>query len=323
MTHESSSTKPTPFEHAETATPDSIRSFHESPTRNQPFFLSFKNRILFSTLVVLVGGIILIALVLQFAVFPTLIQAGAAVVQLKLFHLIASLVLIGISWLFIEIVSKRITLPLKELTEHADQISREAGHGGFLRSLQQINRLPEGEDEPFQGPPTGDEIQQLTHSFYRMLHHLRASERRLRESEAKYRFLFDNAPCSMLVVDPDAGTILDVNARAELEYQYTAQELVGKKFSELVADEERDGIGSVAEIVAAGEGSAFRVLRHRRRDGSHFLVNIHARLSRFKDSSAIIAAVWDVTERSSRRPCSFKRERWPLLGRWRQASRTS
>ena len=84
-----------------------------------------------------------------------------------------------------------------------------------------------------------DEIGGLTRSFNRMLFHLKASEARLRESEEKYRFLFDNGPSPIFVIDAQTMMILDVNARAEEEYLYSKSELLNMNFADLGLD--RDG----------------------------------------------------------------------------------
>ena len=87
--------------------------------------LSFKNRILLSTLLILIGVVVIIGVSLQITVFPKLGGDATAISYLKIIHFLASVVVIAISWLFIELISKRIVFPLTELTKRADQISRE------------------------------------------------------------------------------------------------------------------------------------------------------------------------------------------------------
>ena len=72
-----------------------------------------------------------------------------------------------------------------------------------------------------------------------MLVHLKASEARLRESEEKYRFIFDNGPSPIFVFDTETTMILDVNARAEEEYQFTRGELLTMGFADLGLDRDR------------------------------------------------------------------------------------
>jgi len=295
------------------------------PERLRPkrgFLLSFKNRILISTLIVLTGGVIIIAGTLQFLIFPQL-GDSEIVFSLKVIHLLASLVVIALSWLFVEIISKKITSPLLELTKRAEEISREAGKDiseDCYRGYDYVDLW--GEDD-LDG--RGDEIRQLTSSFNRMLVHLKASEACLRESESKYRFLFHHMPSPLFVIDAEEMTILDMNARAEQEYRYSRMELIGKNFSELAAPLDRHDFEVILNLITHtdtdepaafetkgkhalprkltfraiphGAGNRPPVFQHQRKDGSSFLVNIQARLSTFRDRPAIIAAVWDVTEK--------------------------
>ncbi|MEJ2715736.1 MAG: ATP-binding protein [Deltaproteobacteria bacterium] len=262
--------------------------------------MSFKNRILISTLLVVIGGVILIGTILQIVVFPRLEDEISVITNLKLIHLFAAIVVVVMSWAFIEMISKRITLPLRELTRRADQISREAGktfltsNAGYDQCLE--TDTEEQEDEVVQG----DEIAQLKTSFYRMLAHLKASEARIRESEERYRFLFDNGPFPLFVLDPDDMKILDVNEGAEKEYQYTRKELLGMNFWELGLPADHEKSDRLVQELAINEDPLMPVLQHRRKDGSPFIINLQARLSCWKGQQAIIAAVWDVTEKLER-----------------------
>lgn len=267
----------------------------KKPKSYRPIFLSFKNRILISTLLVLVGAVVLIGAVLQVTVFPRLEYDPELILGIKVIHLSASLLIIGISWVFIEIVSKKIVLPLQELTSRADQISREAGRAlESAISGEAGGAALEGEEND---APRGDEIIQLKTSFYRMLAHLRASEARLRESEEKYRFLFDNGPSPLFVLDANDLTILDVNSRAEKQYQCTREELLGKNFHDLGAADEGDESDHQLHAIDNGEFCLLPVLQHRRSDGRAFLVQLQARLTQFMERRALMVAVWDVTDK--------------------------
>ena len=265
------------------------------PKSHRASFLSFKNRILISTLLVMIGAVVVIGAILQVSVFPRLKDDPDLIFSIKIVHLVASLLIIGISWVFIEIVSKKITLPLQELTKRADQISREVGRGQAFGPSEESDI--EESQERINGLPQGDEITQLKTSFYRMLAHLRASEARLRESEEKYRFLFDNSPTPVFVLDANDLTILDMNSRAKKEYQYTREELLGKYFHDLGAADEGKESDQQLHTLVNGDFSLLPVLQHRRRDGRAFLVQLQARLTDFMDRRAIMVAVWDVTDK--------------------------
>jgi PAS domain S-box-containing protein len=256
------------------------------------FFSSFKNRVLMSTVVSLVGVVVMIGITLQILVFPQLKEDHSAILNLKVIHLLASAAVVVIGWFFVEFISKRITLPLMELTKRADEISREAGE-----SLTSVERDPPDAAPDENDEVVGDEIAQLTSSFNRMLVHLKASEARLRESEEKYRFIFDHAPSPIFVIDADDMRILDVNARAEEEYQYTREELLNMSFADLGLDRDREKTASRLQHIYSTEVTLLPVMQHRRLDGSIFMVNYQTCLSSYRNRPAVIAAVWDVTER--------------------------
>jgi PAS domain S-box-containing protein len=257
------------------------------------FFSSFKNRILMSTLVPLVAVVFMIGITLQILVFPQLQEEHSAILNLKVIHFLASVAVIVIGWLFVEFISERITAPLMELTKRADEISREAGESLTSVGLDSHQEWIEEEDES-EGE---DEISQLTSSFNRMLVHLKASEARLRESEEKYRFIFDHAPTPIFVIDAEDMRILDVNARAEEEYQYTREELLNMSFADLGLDRDRERTATRLQQLYSTEVTLLPVMQHRRRDESIFMVNYQTCLSSYRNRPAVIAAVWDVTER--------------------------
>jgi PAS domain S-box-containing protein len=279
----------------------------------QGFFLSFKNRILIGTLVVIIGVVIIIGITLQLMVFPMLRGDTTAIVHLKVIHFLASLVIIAFSWLFIRRFSKKITLPLLELTKRADQISRDAGERISAGSLGLDNGEPEVSHENYEFVPA-DEIFQLTSSFNRMLVHLKASEARLRVSEVKYRFLFDNGPSPIFVIDGDDLRILDINARAEESYQYSRDELLSMSFADLGLDRDREQTRNHLKQLFPTEVTILPILKHRRKNGSLFMVSFQASLIRYGDRPAIIAAVWDVTERLEKQTRLIQAGKMAMLG---------
>ncbi len=259
-------------------------------------FASLKNRILVSTLLVVIGAVVVMGVVLQLTIFPKLRGDASIITNLKALHFGASIAIIVLSWLFIERISKTIASPLLELTKRADEISRGAGPCASAVSPRPCSW--EGSEQGETPDRTGqDEIERLTRSFNRMLAHLKASETMLRESEEKYRFLFDNGPSPIFVIDAETLQILDLNARAEEEYQFTRAEFLDMTFSDLgMLSNKADTDAHIRKLLASDHDAPMPVMQHKRKDGSIFMVNFHARTTRFQDRPAIIAAVWDVTE---------------------------
>ncbi len=280
------------------------------------YLFSFKNRILISTLVVVIGGVIIVGVILQMTVFPRLKADDPSVILnlIKIIHFVVSIVVIAASCLFIQLLSKNITLPLLELTKCADQISREAGED-LASEGDAVEDVSEKEAD-YQSTDClpADEVCQLTSSFNRMLIHLKASEASLRESEEKYRFLFDNAPTPIFVLDAGDLTILDVNARAEEEYQYSREELLTMTFGDLGRDKDREQTRRLLTQLAPTETTLLPVLRHTRRDGTPFIVNFQGSFSRYRNRPAVIAAVWDVTEKLEKHAMLIQAGKMATLG---------
>jgi PAS domain S-box-containing protein len=96
---------------------------------------------------------------------------------------------------------------------------------------------------------TGDEVVQLADSFHNMVWSIKLYRRRLHESEAKYRSLFDNGPDPIFVVDSIDLQIIDANPRVLELYGYELDELLGTSFLDL-----EPGHGGKATAAFAGSG---------------------------------------------------------------------
>ncbi len=137
-----------------------------------------------------------------------------------------------------------------------------------------------------------DEVQQLASSFMNMAHHVKASQIRLRESEMKYRSLFNSGPNPIFALDRDRHRILDANPRAEAVFGYTRQELRGLPFSKLgpidfAAGQKMDDDAS---------GMVISKVQYAKKDGSPIYVNVHAIPARYGAVEALIVATTDISE---------------------------
>jgi PAS domain S-box-containing protein len=228
------------------------------------------------------------------------------------------------------ILTRYITKPISRLTRISDELSR----GNFDINLD-LGAVSEGVD-PYDcpvyvntdltcwrfddfsplpgevtGPPsnfrscepcvlyrkrTGDEVVQLADSFHNMLWSIRLYRRRLHESEAKYRSLFDNGPDPVFVVDSANFEIFDVNPRVLELYGFEKEELIGTSFLEL---EPELGGKTMEALAKSSDGQAcvyFQKVLHQRKDDKPFFVNQHACHTIYKGKPAIIIAATDITE---------------------------
>ncbi len=120
--------------------------------------------------------------------------------------------------------------------------------------------------------------------------------RALRESEEKYRSLFDYDPNSIFVLEQETFKILDMNARALEIYGYEKTELVGMSFIDIGNYEYTYGVLSGRRRKESRTYNVYSKVRHRRKDGVLFYVNVYTRQTRQSGKYGIIATTVDITE---------------------------
>jgi PAS domain S-box-containing protein len=184
-------------------------------------------------------------------------------------------------------LSGYITRPMGELIRRAEEISR-----GNLE-MEPADRGQVGGDKGYRD----DEIEQLSDAFNHMTASIRVSREQLRESEQKYRYLFDSGPNPVFVVSRNRFIILDANPAAAEAYGYERRELIGRPFDELGTFEYESGKDG-----APGEKRLTNVCvmssrsRHYRKGNVPFYVNVRACPGMYQGREVIILATNDVTE---------------------------
>ena len=149
----------------------------------------------------------------------------------------------------------------------------------------------------FYGQRQGDEVTQLADSFRNMVWSIKLYRRRLRESEEKYRSLFDSGPDPVYVVEHQSMNILDANPRAEELYGYSKAELLGMRYTQLDPDFAEHGRDRFEKLGARDAGCLYctKVINYKK-SGEPFFVNLHACPISYKGKQAIIIAATDITE---------------------------
>ena len=119
-----------------------------------------------------------------------------------------------------------------------------------------------------------------------------------------YRAVFDAAPDGIVVVNHQ-GVIVEVNPRAQAQFGYSADELVGQSVETLVPAPHRGShVGQRKEFhgnPTTRPMGAGLTLSGRRKNGSEFPVEISLSPGHAGDQELVIAVVRDVTERSQLR----------------------
>jgi PAS domain S-box-containing protein len=171
-------------------------------------------------------------------------------------------------------------------------------HDGSYVWLEATSRAVDG---------TGD-IQRIV-SVSRDITARKQTEDALRDSEAKYRMLIEQAADGIFITDPD-GNLLDVNSKGCRMLGYTQGELLQIKFMDLIVLEGRPP-------ERPSKMSSLSERRMKRKDGAALPVEMNVK--RLKDGR-IQAIVRDITERkqaeAQRLELAVERERVEVLRRF-------
>ena len=122
------------------------------------------------------------------------------------------------------------------------------------------------------------------------------AEAGLRESQARYRELFEANPHAMWVYDLETLAFLAVNDAAVAHYGWTREEFLAMTIRDIRPAEDIPRL--MAAIPAPGEGlTGGEIWRHRRKDGTLMLVEIRSHTLDFAGRPAELVLAHDVTER--------------------------
>ena len=128
---------------------------------------------------------------------------------------------------------------------------------------------------------------------------LPSRERRQVARDERYRQLLDAAPDAVFVVGvegADVGRIFDANQLAASMHGYTRAELLSMRIGDLDLPADADAVPArMRELLQNGE--ARFAVRHRRKDGSSFPVEVSAKLGFMHGRRCVVAFNRDVSER--------------------------
>jgi two-component system, cell cycle sensor histidine kinase and response regulator CckA len=126
------------------------------------------------------------------------------------------------------------------------------------------------------------------------------AESALRESEERFRAMFDLAPVGIAQADPATGRLLVANPKLCLITGYPAEELLTMRVSEITHPEDRERDWELFQIVVKGEApESRREKRLVRKDGSVAWVNVNMVVLRDAAGrpARTVATIEDITER--------------------------
>lgn len=121
------------------------------------------------------------------------------------------------------------------------------------------------------------------------------AEKDLRESEGRYRELFNTVPDAVLIFDAETRQFIDVNDSAVSLYGYTRDELLRLTQADITAEPELSN-ASIKETLA-GERVKVPLRLHRKKDGTVFPVEISTSTFIMAGRKVLCGVVRDITER--------------------------
>ncbi len=117
------------------------------------------------------------------------------------------------------------------------------------------------------------------------------AEEALRESEEKYRTLFDIESDALALIEIETGKMLDVNKAFIELYGYSKEEILRMKNTDFSAEPE------ITKQATQARGTYVPIRYHKKKDGTVFPTEITARIFKYQERDVHIAAIRDITER--------------------------
>jgi len=120
----------------------------------------------------------------------------------------------------------------------------------------------------------------------------------IESSEKRYRYLFENNPMPMWVIDLESFKFLDVNKMAVLQYGYSRDEFLAMSATDIRPDEDKD-IFIKSDHAFTTDASNYNrgEWRHKKKDGTIIAVEIFAHEIIFEGQRARFILSNDITEK--------------------------
>ena len=143
------------------------------------------------------------------------------------------------------------------------------------------------------------------------------AEKHLAQMEARYRGLMEAAPDGMVVVN-QGGEIVLLNARAEKQFGYRRDELLGQKVKSIIPEgfAERliaDALRTTAEALAQQIGTGIE-LHGRRKDGTVFPIEIMLSPLESAEGILVTAAIRDISGRKQLERQLYQSQKMEAIG---------
>ncbi|KKL85919.1 hypothetical protein LCGC14_1949920 [marine sediment metagenome] len=139
------------------------------------------------------------------------------------------------------------------------------------------------------------------------------AEKKLRESEERYRAVFEQAVDSIVVIDADTGEIIEFNDRAHENLGYTREEFKKLELSDIELIESPEDVKNhIVKVMK--EGHDIFETKHRTKKGEIREMLVSAKLLSVPERN-LITAIWcDITERKKMEEMLLQSEKLRAMG---------
>ena len=117
------------------------------------------------------------------------------------------------------------------------------------------------------------------------------------DTQIRYRTLFDANPYPMVVMDPQTRGFLDFNDAAVQEYGWSREESLSMTANDLYSPEDLKAVAAKRRADPSGTPQVIQGLRHRRKDGTFFEVEMHTRGIDLDGKPAVLTMAQNVSPR--------------------------
>ena len=117
----------------------------------------------------------------------------------------------------------------------------------------------------------------------------------LKESEVRFRLMFEKHSAVMLLIDPESGKIVDSNVAASAFYGYDKSKLSLMHISEINTLSNKDIISYIK--AAETQNQNYFIFPHRLSNGEIRTVEVYSSSVKFKSKTLLFSIIHDITER--------------------------